>query len=350
MEEQELYKVLQELTGVPGLSGGEHKETGRIKQWFAPYADEVWHDAFGSVFCSVGPKGGKKVLVAAHFDAIGLMVRSIEKSGFLGIVALGGVDGATLVAREVTVHTEKGTLFGVIGTKPPHVLTEKDRKKPYQLEDLHVDIGMPYDAAVKAVRIGDTVSLCVPLVKMAKNTVTGRALDDRAGMAILLDAMARYKEDPGSAQVIFCASAQEETGSRGASVGAYSVNADLAVAVDVTHGDMSGVPKASVVAFDKPAVMRGVLVDRRIARKLEGVAKELDIQVDIEVSSGRTHTDADAMNASREGVSVGVLSVPVRYMHTAAETMSLVALKNTGRLLWGFLKQVDERWEEWPWK
>ncbi|MHB1314798.1 MAG: M42 family metallopeptidase [Christensenellales bacterium] len=350
MEEQQLYRMLQDITSVPGLSGLEHKDTANIKRWFSPYCDEIYEDAFGSVYALAGPKDGVKVFVAAHFDAIGLMVRSVEKSGFLGIAALGGIDASTLAAHEVTVQTQKGPLFGVIGTKPPHVLSEKDRKKKFELNDLYVDVGLPYDEAVKIVRVGDEMALHSPLTRLAKNTVTGRALDNRAGVAVMADAMARYKEDPGSACVIFCASAQEETGSRGAMLGAYRIKPDLAVVVDVTHGDMNGAPPASVVAFDKPAITRGVTADRRITHKLETVAKELELAVDIEVAPGKTHTDADTVSLAGTGVPAGVLCVPVRYMHTTAETMSLTALRNCGKLLHGFLKQVDASWEAWPWK
>lgn len=350
MEEQQLFSVLQDLTAVPGLPGTEHKDTAHVKKWFSQYTNEIEEDSFGNVYASIGPKDGFKIYVAAHFDAIGLMVRSVEKSGFLGIVSLGGINAGTLVSHEVSVLTRKGPIFGVIGTRPPHVLSDKDRKKIFELDSLYVDVGLSYDQARESVRVGDVISLHAPLCMLAKNNVTGRALDNRAGVAVMIDAMSRYQENPANARVIFCATAQEETGSRGAGLGAFKTNPSMALIVDVTHGDMNSAPPASVVSFDKPAITRGVLVDRRITRRFEAIAKELDIAFDIEVAPGKTYTDADIINLTGEGIPCGVLSVPVRYMHTTAETMNLTALKHCGKLLCAFLQQADASWEEWPWK
>lgn len=341
-------KFLSSATAIPGLPGFEARHSALVQEAFRAYTDDVWCDAMGNVYARMGGRG-PRVWVSAHFDGLGLMVRQVEEDGFLGIGQLGGFDARTLPGREVTVHGRGGDYYGIIGAKPPHVLSADDMKKVLGLEDLYVDIGFAPEKVKELVRPGDTVSINQEMVCLQDDVVSGRALDDRAGIAAMLYAMKALKKRPCHAEVVFCASAQEEVGAYGAMVGAYATRPDMAIAIDVNHAKTPAAPKHGVVPYDRPSVTRGVTVDRRIGCALERTAADLGMKVSVDVApGGHTGTDADTVALTRAGVPSGVLSLPLKYMHTTVECIKLSTIRQCGRLLGEFLRQVDDDWEEWP--
>lgn len=348
MNQERMYEFLAETTAVPGLPGFEKQSCALIADWFRTYTQQVWQDGFGNAYASMGGSG-PKVFVSAHLDGLGLMVRSVEDDGFLGIATLGGFDSRTLPGRQVVVHARSGDYVGIIGAKPPHVLSAEDMAKVLTINDLYVDIGFAPERVRELVSPGDTISITSKLMRLHGDVVAGRALDDRAGVAVLLDAMRRLRKKPCSAQVIFCASSQEEVGARGAQIAAYGQEPDMAIAVDVTHAHTPGAPKTRTVPYDMPAITRGVTVDRRIGTMLERTAEKLGMEYSVEVSAhGGTGTDFDTVSLTRAGVPGVVLSLPLKYMHTTVECIKLGAVAKCGKLLAAFLRTVDENWEEWP--
>ncbi|MDD3244029.1 MAG: M20/M25/M40 family metallo-hydrolase [Eubacteriales bacterium] len=348
MNNTHLFEFLAEATAVPGLPGFESESCALIADWFQNYSADVWQDAFGNVYARTGGSG-PKLFVSAHFDGLGLIVRSVEDDGFLGLATLGGFDSRTLPGRQVTVHARGGDLTGIIGAKPPHVLSAEDMKTVLTINDLFVDIGFSPERVKELVRVGDTISIPSPLVQLQGDVVAGRALDDRAGIAVLLDAMKRLQKTPCDAQVIFCASTQEEVGARGAQIAAYGINPDLAIAVDVCHAVTPKAPAARTVPYDRPAIARGVTVDRRVSCRLEQVAKDLEMEYSVEVSpGGSTGTDMDEVSLVRCGVPSGVLSIPQKYMHTTVECLKLSSVRKCGKLIAGFAHSLQQGWEDWP--
>ncbi len=343
----QIINFLKESTAIPGLPGFEKPIADLVAQWFGKYTGDVWQDPFYNTYARMGG-GGPKVLVAAHSDGLGLMVRSVEEDGFIGFATLGGFDPRVLPGLEVTVHGREGDYFGVIGAKPPHVLSEEDRKKVLKTDELFIDVGMPKEKAARLISVGDIISLRAPLLELAGGVVAGRALDDRAGVAMMLEAMKNLKKKNLQADVVFTATTREEVGSYGAMTGAFAVKPDLAVAIDVCHAVINSSDDPRMVPFDRVNLGLGPVLDRRLRLKLEQTAAKLGIEIAYDIMNEGTSTDADEVQVSRSGVPVALLQLPLRYMHTTVETLRTDLIEKSGKLLASFLMEVTDNWEEWP--
>lgn len=343
----DLIKFLRESTAIPGLPGFEKPAADMTAKWFGKHSADVWQDAFFNVFARMGGSG-PKVLIAAHNDGLGLMVNSVEDDGFVGFVTVGGFDARVLPGLEVTVHAREGDYYGVIGAKPPHVLSEDDRKKVLKVNELFIDVGMPGGKARKLISVGDIVSLRAPLVELAGDAVAGRALDDRAGIAVMLEAMKALKKHPCRAGAVFTATTREEVGSYGAASGAFALNPELAVIIEVAHGAIGKADDPRMVAFGRLNTAAGPMVDRRLRLRLEQCARKLKTELTYDFMAGDTSTDGDAVLPSRTGVPIVLLQIPLRYMHTGVECLHTGLISSAGKLLAAFLLEIDNGWEEWP--
>lgn len=343
----QVFPFLKEATAIPGLPGFEKPAADMIAKWFGKYSGDVWQDPFHNTFARIGGQG-PRVLIAAHSDGLGLMVLSVEDDGFLGFTTLGGFDPRVLPGLEVTVHGRQGDYFGVIGAKPPHVLSEEDRSKVLKTNELFIDVGFPRAKAEKLISVGDIISFRAPLLQLAGDTVAGRALDDRAGVAVMLEAMRALKKRPCQCDAVFAATTREEVGSYGAKTGAYALNPDLAVVIDVTHAVINKADSPHMVPFDKVNLGMGPMMDRRLRLKMEQAARKLKIETAYDYMSGHTSTDADEVIVSRTGVPVVLLQVPLRYMHTTVESAHTGIVASAGKLLAAFLNEINAGWEEWP--
>lgn len=343
----QIVSFLKESTAIPGLPGFEKPAADMLLKWFSKYSQDVWQDPFYNTFARMGGHG-PKVLIAAHNDGLGLMVLSIEDDGFLGFVTIGGFDPRVLPGLEVTVHGREGDYYGVIGAKPPHVLSEEDRKKVLKTNELFIDVGFPKEKVEKLISVGDIISLRAPLIELAGDAVAGRALDDRAGIAVMLEAMKALKKRPCTADAVFAATTREEVGSHGAKTGAYAVNPDIAVILDVTHACINKSDDPRMVPCDKVNIATGPMLDRRLRLRLELAAKKLKLEFAHDYMSGDTSTDGDAIIVSRSGVPIVLLQLPLRYMHTTVESLRTGLIAAEGKLLAEFLREITEGWEEWP--
>lgn len=343
----DLIKFLTESTAIPGLPGFEKPAADMIAKWFGKHSADVWQDPFYNTYARMGGSG-PKALIAAHSDGLGLMVLSIEDDGFLGFVTVGGFDPRVLPGLEVTVHGREGDYYGVIGAKPPHVLSEDDRKKVLKVNELFIDVGFPKETVEKLISVGDIVSLRAPLVHLAGDAVAGRALDDRAGVAMMLEAMRALKKHPCGANAVFAATTREEVGGYGARASTFALNPDLAVIIDVTHGIINKTDDARMVPFDKVNIAMGPMIDRRLRLKLEQCAKKMKLAVATDIMSGHTSTDGDAVLPGRAGVPIVLLQIPLRYMHTTVESIHTGLVSSAGKLLAAFLAELSDGWEEWP--
>ncbi|MGI6238414.1 MAG: M20/M25/M40 family metallo-hydrolase [Christensenellales bacterium] len=333
------------LVGVPGY---EREVGDYISDRFREHADEVTRDVMENVIARVG-KGGPKVMIAAHHDEIGLVVTAIEDDGCIRFHRNGGVDPRILPGMEVSICARDERLFGVIGAKPPHLLSAADRKKSVKFEDLHIDIGMPAEMARARVRVGDPIVMLAKPVKLAGGCMAAKTMDDRACVASLLVGMALLKRLSPPAEAYFVASSQEEIGLKGARTAAQALEPDFAIAIDVTHGEGPGTGKWEAFPLDRMTIVTGPNLHPALVKRAEEVADKWNIPYAREVASGVTGTDAGAIQVAHGGVPVILLTVPLRYMHTTVETLKLDVIRDVGRLVALLIDEVSRDWEGMKW-
>jgi len=343
-------EFLAELVDAPGISGYEEFISSKVARVFERYCDEVRTDAFYNVYAKKTDKHGEnmpKIMLAAHIDEIGLMVKEICEDGFLRFVSVGGVDQRILPGLEVTVHG-KEALTGVIGAKPPHLQTADDAKKALEMKDMAIDVGVCGEQLKDLINVGDPITFKSPLTTLNGSMICGKSLDDRAGVAILLETMKQLDELRFEAEVYFVATVQEELGTRGAIISAFRVMPDIGIAIDVTHGDMPDAPKEETFAMDKgPIIAIGPNMHPGLSKKLMDIAKEYGIEYLVEVEAGPTGTDARAIQVSRAGVPTVLIEIPLKYMHTTVEMINIETVKQAGMLLARFISSMKEGWREW---
>ncbi len=341
-------EFLGQLIDIPGVSGHEDKVSKLIMEAFRPYCQEVQRDAFYNVYGKkIGNKeGGPKVMLAAHLDEIGLMVKDIDERGFVSFTNIGGVDQRILLSQEVFIHG-KERLFGVIGAKPPHIQEKEEAQKAMPMKDMVIDVGLPADKAKKIISIGDLITFKSPLINLNGSFVCGKSIDDRAGVVIMYETMKELEKLIFRGEIYFVATAQEEVGTRGAIISTYRIEPDIGIAIDVTHGDTPDAPKDETHAMDKgPVICVGPNLHPKLTRKLMDIAKENDMDYQVEVAPGITGTDARSMQISRQGVPTVLIELPLRYMHTTVETLAMDNIKKAARLIALFIASMEEGWEE----
>ena len=350
----DILAFLRESTGRFGPAGYEQEMAKWLKAKFEPLCDEVFIDPMSNVIAIKKPtaeSAGRipRIMVCAHMDEIALLVTEILKDGSLRINKLGGVSPPTLPAATVTVHTEEGELFGVIGAKPPHLLTEEDRKQAVTFEDLYVDLGLDPETVKAKVNIGDVVTLQGAPLELLNDRVAGKTMDDRCCVAVMLDAAERLQKTRHAAEVVFCCSAQEEVGGNGSHVAAYTAAPDIGFVLDVTHASFPGARPNTTVPPDAPAAAFGPYIQHKLFQKLRDVAKENGIKLSVEISERSTYTDTDDIQIAREGVPCVLVGVPLNYMHTSVELGDAKTMAECGRLTAAFAAAIEEGWDQELW-
>lgn len=327
-----IFETIEKLCEVPAVSGYEHTAARRASLLLERYVDKVSHDALGNVIgIRYGvKKGSKTLLLDAHIDEIGFIVSGYA-GDFLKFETVGGVDVRMLPAREVLVLADE-PLFGVITCLPPHIQTAEQMDSSIPKDKLYIDLGIKNVSS--RVPVGTPVVYNADCVKLQNGYISGRALDDRAGFASLLLALENLKGKKLNLDVVVMGSVQEEVGCRGAKVGAYEVNPDIAIAVDVTHGTTPDAGKPRT--FDcgsGTAIGIGPNLNRSVSDALKKIAKAEKIPHTLEVMEGETGTNAWPIQVSRQGIPTGLLSIPLRYMHTPFETLNEDDVRATAKLL-----------------
>ena len=351
MNKEAIQELLLELSGTVGISGSEEDVAAVTSRYLKRYATQIWRDRLGNLVAfkqgeSPGPEPFSLAL-AAHMDEIGLMITKIEEGGALRFTAVGGIDPRILPGQPVKVHG-KSVHQGVIGAKAPHLLAAAERGKAPTFEDLFIDLGMDREQAESNVRIGDLASFDAPPAVMdAGNCLAGKSLDDRCGVAALIICAAALSNVRHQADLYFVATVQEEVGLRGATAAAYNLAPDLAIAVDVTHGNAPGLALPGVFELDRgPVISLGPNYHPSLVQRLKEDAREARFEVQLDADPAVPGTDAWAIQVSREGIPCGLLSIPLRYMHTTVEMLNLDDLANTGRLLASFAAGIDRPFVE----
>ncbi len=348
--------LLKKLSEAVGVSGYEDEVRAIIGEEFERYADEVRTDRLGNVIAlrrGEGDEPRRSIMLAAHMDEIGLIVTKIEE-GFLHFTSVGGFDVRTLLGQEVMVHSSlfRQPLPGVVGSRPPHVLPAEERNKVIPMDKLFIDVGLGAEELSAVAQVGDLVSIRRDFTELAGGYATGKALDDRAGVASVMICLELLSKVRHVWDVYAVATSQEEVGLRGAMVSAYGLAPDVGIAIDVGFGASPGLAEAETVDMGKgPAIAFGPNIHPRLHQALIETAKEAEIPYQIEAIPGRSGTDAWAIQVAREGIPTALLSIPLRYMHTAVETIVLKDIERTGRLLAGFIAGLDESFmEKLEWK
>ncbi|HCX77941.1 MAG TPA: endoglucanase [Firmicutes bacterium] len=339
-------ELLKKLSQTPGISGREERIRALIKAELEKLADEVRVDAIGNVIAlKKGKSGGKKVMISGHMDEIGFIVSQIEEKGFLRLSPVGGLDPRNLVAQRVIVHGRED-LRGIMmpAIKPVHIITAEEAKAPLKISDLYVDLGLTQEETEKLVRIGDPVTIDREFIEFGAN-VSGKAMDDRAGVWVMIEALRQVKEH--EVDIYAVASVQEEVGLRGATTGAYGIRPDIGVALDVTLAvDGPGSSKqfqvtalgegAAIKIMDSASISNYKLVDF-----MRTLAQENQIKYQMEILP-RGGTDAGAIERIQTGCPVITLSVPTRHVHSNVETINKEDIKNTAVLLAKFLETAHK--------
>jgi putative aminopeptidase FrvX len=342
-------ELLERLSNAHGVSGYEGNIRQIIKDEIRPYVDKIETDNMGNL---IGTKigGVPIVMLAAHMDEIGLMIKYIDHKGFCRFTKTGGWFDQTLLSQRMVIHTENGPVHGVIGSKPPHVIKEEDKNKVIKADDMFIDVGATSkeNAEKIGVKIGTPVTSDISFQSLGNDLITGKAFDNRVGCAMLIGALGIMKNIKATVHVVF--TVQEEVGLKGAKTSAFRLNPDVALAIDVTiAGDSPGIDKKdSALEIGKgPSVTvsdadgRGIIVTESVLKWLKEAARSGNIPCQLEVGSFGT-TDASAINITNEGIPAGVIGIPTRYIHTPVSVMSLSDLENGIKLIANAMEIVDK--------
>jgi putative aminopeptidase FrvX len=338
--------VLRRLLTAPGPSGYEQRAAAVFREAASAFA-EVTYDSVGSTVARVkGTAGGPMLAVIGHIDEIGLIVHHIDDDGYLWFTGVGGWDPIILVGQRVEIATRAGTIPGVVGKKPIHLLRDEERKQVPELRHLHVDIGAKDgEDARRMVRIGDVAVIAGEPAEFPNGRVVSRSMDNRLGCFVAYEA-ARLVAEAGGGPGDVCgvAVAQEEITFAGARTTAYSLRPDVAVVVDVTFAtDAPGTDEKELGSHkfgSGPVVTRGSTLDPQLFELLHAAGEEAGIPFTVNASARYTGTDADAVHLSRAGIPTAVVSVPLRYMHSPVEMVQLDDVDNAAKLIAAFAQKL----------
>ena len=338
---------LEKLSNACGVTGRENEVRELMTRLMTPYADEILVDKLENVIAiKKGKEKSPKIMLAAHMDEVGLMVKTITKEGFLQFTKMGGIDDRILPAQKVTVLSRKGALSGIIGSKPPHIQKEEERKKIIAFDELFIDIGAESKENVTSlgIAIGDPVAFDIKYTRLGEDVAVGKAFDNRAGCVTMIEALKLMEKT----DFTICAvgTVQEEVGLRGAATAAFGVDPDLAIALDVTiAGDVPGVREfdTSVKMGKGPALTisdSGLITPPKVLRWLIDAAEEEKIPFQIE-SGLLGSTDAARIYLTRQGILSGNISIPTRYIHSPVSMLSLRDIENSAKLTVAAIKRIS---------
>ncbi len=323
-----MLDLIKKLSNAHGISGFEDEIREIIKGEFEEWADEIRTDSLGNL---IAVKNGneKSFMVAAHMDEIGFVVKHIDDKGFIRIAPIGGWFSQIALAQRVILYGKK-KIYGVIGCKPPHLMKEDERKKGVEIKDMFVDVGAGSKEEVldMGIEVGTPVAIDREVVELANGRITGKAFDNRVGVAVMIEGVKRSKSD---ATIYAVATVQEEVGLKGARTSAFALEPNAAIAIDTcVAADFPGSESAHMdVKLGKGAAItivdasgRGLIASPKVLKWLRETADKNNIPYQLEVAEGGT-TDATAINLTKAGIPAGVISVPARYIHSPVEVVDL---------------------------
>jgi len=330
-------ELLKRLCLAAGVSGNEGDVANIIKEELEKSCNEVNVDNFGNIIGKKGNKG-KKILIAAHIDEVGLMAKHISKEGFINFVKIGGIDDRVLLGQRVVIKSKKGDVFGIIGSKPPHLQKDEEKKKVIEHTDLFIDIGCKSkEEAETKVEVGDPIIFEPNFGNLNNDIYYGKAIDNRIGCYAMLKIMEKIDGKNLNCEIYGVGTVQEEVGLKGARTVSFKINPDYAIVIDTTIA--GGTPQIketeSSLNIGKGVAItlieasgRGVIVNEKIKEIFIETAKENKIPYQIDVLEGGM-TDGAMIYMNREGIPTGVLSIPTRYIHSPTGVFSIKDVEAT---------------------
>ena len=344
----DLKSFIERISNSPGISGCEQEVAGEIALAWEQIADEVRRDNLGNVIALKKGKNSNKppLMLAAHQDEIGFLVRDIDKDGFISLDPIGGIDPRLLPGQEIKIWGRE-EILGVVGARPPHLQKPQDREKAIPLEKIFVDCGLKKEELEKKIRIGDAVTFHQKMGWLNENIGYGKALDDRAGVAALHQVLLELKDRPTPLDVAVVATVQEEVGIRGAITSSFALNPDLGLAVDVAFASRPGLEKEMTLNSNGgPGLEIGPHMHPGVLEKLKEVAGEKEIPIQLIGVPHPGGTDTYIMQMNRCGMATGLLSIPLANMHSPVEVIDIRDVRRTGRLMANFCLQADVEFVE----
>ncbi len=335
-------KDLTEILQVESECGNERSFAEFIAGKLRSYTDYVRIDRLHNVIATIGDSSAKKIMLTAHQDELSMIVSSVNDNGFLTVQRVGGIDRRTLLSQEVTVNG----LNGIICSTPPHLAKPGEGSKVPEYKDLYIDLGLPAEEVKKKVRLGDRVYLNTSVTPLLNNRIASKALDNKIcvyAILVCLEKLAKlikHNELDCCIQVLFAS--QEEVGSRGAAVGTFTADPDEAIVLDVTFAKQPDVPEAAELG-EGAVVEYSAIFDRTLCKNLEKAAKENKVKYQVNAEAIALGTDADTVSILRCGIKTALLSVPVRYMHTAVETGDLGDVESAADILCGYIRTYEKK-------
>ncbi|MDR0347485.1 MAG: M20/M25/M40 family metallo-hydrolase [Coriobacteriales bacterium] len=346
-------EFLRELTEAPSPSGYEVPAADLLRARVSKSADHVETNVLGSVHATLrGHGAGPSVMIAGHIDEIGLMVKYIDDEGFISFDAIGGVDAAILPGTRVNVYGTGGgkttLLRGVMGRKPIHLIDADERKNVTKIDKLFIDIGLSGEEAKKCIRIGDPITYGVGFETYGDGFAVARAFDDKLGVWIAVRVLEEVKKAGGAAgDLIAAGTVQEEIGLRGGVTSAYGVDPVIGISAEVGHAtDYPGIERSKfgeAKCGKGPLIARGPNINPVLFERLVAAAEKVEAPYQIGPEARATGTDANAIQLSRGGKVAGLISIPLRYMHTPTEVLKLEDLDAAVKILTRFVLDLDEK-------
>jgi putative aminopeptidase FrvX len=345
-----MLKIFERLVEIPGGSGFEEKVIEVMVGELKRNLPDVTVDPIGNVIGKLG-KGKQSVMVCAHSDEVGMLVKYIDPKGYIFFDLNGMIDERVLLSTKVDICTDKGIYTGVVGVKNRHLLTAEDLKRPISISELWIDVGAGNAEEAKkwGIEIGDPIVFHPSFQKMGKDTIVSKAIDNRVGCAILIDLAEKMKTKKMDYQLFFVAASQEEVGSRGAKVAAQTLGPDMAMVIDtVPASDPITPPQQATAECGKGPVIRsmdvnalgwGTIYSKKIRQRLMATAVKNRIPHQKDIF--RTWTDASSIHTSGRGIPCGGLYIPRRYSHSPMELVKWSDVERTAELLYLFLKDLD---------
>ena len=342
------FAFFRELVETTGPSGYEARTQAVWRRRVESVADEISTDSLGNAVAVLNPSGRPKVMLDAHIDELGFLIKHIDDGGYLYFHPIGGFDAATLTGNRVQIIGKNGPVLGVVGgRKPIHLLDADERKKTPEIKNMWIDIGAQSKAEAEAlVGIGDAGGRVHAMTRLQGNLVTSAALDDRVGCYLVAEAVRALGTNKPAAAVFAASSVQEEIGLRGARVNAYASEATVGIALEVTWTtDYPQAPKSElgdIRVGAGPVFTRGANINPRVYERLVAAADAEGVPYQVDAHARGTPTDLDVMQLTRTGMATGLISIPTRYLHTASELLSLDDVDAAVAILARFVRDLDE--------
>jgi len=345
---KESIKFLESLMGTASPSGFEEPVQKVMLKELSGITDETKTDVLGNLAGIKNAGGTPRIMLAGHCDEIGLMIKYITDEGFLYFATIGGMDPVIIPGQRVIVHSEKGDIKGVIGKNPIHLMDAEEMKKQIKIEDLWIDIGTKNKKeSEKLVSIGDPVTFDVELINLNNGVMASKAFDDKIGGFIVVETMRQIYKKTFNAAVFGVSTVQEEVGLRGAKISSFDIEPDIGIAIDVGFAtDYPGINKrkaGDVKIGAGPILARGANINPKLGRMLIDTAKKHKIPYQMSGEPRGTGTDANVIQLSKSGVAAALISIPLRYVHTPVEMLSISDAENTIKLLVAFITDLPKK-------